>query len=222
MIKYIIYESAIKERFMTSTLRISILFILTFNLFGCIDVPKEDESSEAQSSELESIKLQITNQLWQANNATVNDSAVFTTWRFYKTGKFSQKNSLAETNDVSSESEVDGSYSILGPITVISGHNVFELDLQFTDNHDPDIESAPAPFTLVKFDIIYIQNNTLYFGNERQIENCQDEQKTYANLTNNTSNHYDGVSSASTPIATLKCYGRPESLNFDNPYREIQ
>jgi hypothetical protein len=169
---------------------IALVFIaLMYLLNGC--------SSGTSTNESEDVSI---DGVWRSGPQVRSGYVLEFVWSF-ENGKFTK--TLENRNGAEPSSEL-GIYSVGSSITMPSGVTANILDVTYIYDDS----------TLKKLDVVYVDNQILYFGSENINEACEGEyyQEDRFNLevVNGTVRNVEEV--------TI-CLSRPTSLDFDTPYQ---
>lgn len=145
---------------------------------------------------------------WQTEEFTDSESGETTDiiYAFYD-DEFSELISVIDDDDNYDLEESEGTFTISEEtITTDDGYEAYQIDFTY----DRDENS-------IKYDIVYIGDDAIYFGNANPTsdEDCGDD--TYEVITADTSISNGVVTS--TEEST--CYARPTTVNFGLPYYNI-
>jgi len=211
-----------------------IFFVTIFGLTACVDFLIDENPKNSEQAQIQEI---LTNGIWQksvlVNNSiyTSNQSDLKTTsvhthsLSFNADGAFTSTSSFTTTanmelpdylsiNDIAPITSV-GQYTLGQSIVTESGLTAMSIDL------DWKIDDNTADTTL---DIVYVIGAKLYFGAPRKLPSCENIEEPYYE-------DYD-IAATNDPIDIgaldeayighiQGCYGRPNALNFEQPYTRI-
>ena len=213
-------------------LRIFIIFVFLFSLTSCVDylddeTPKDSEQSRAKAMLIDGVWQKYTlldNYLnpdittIQTHRLTFNHDGTFES-----TSHFTSR-ANAELPDNITIYKIDpitsiGQYTLGKSIITESGLTAISIDLDWKiDDNETDIT----------LDIAYIGGAKLYLGLPRKLPSCEGIQEPYYEFSNFATLEETETSDASdlaeftledTTIGhTINCYGRPNALDFEQPY----
>ena len=165
-------------------------------MFGC-------SSNNSQDTE----KQTAIDGMWRLAYQIHGGDIVDYLWSF-DGGDFTQ--TMETTSRVSKPRQGAGIYTIGAPVTMPSGVLANYLDVTYLDQDN----SVPI---LTKLDVVYIDNQTLYFGERLVNESCEGEH--YVDRSVGTPFELivinDAVRNVNDPE---RCFSRPTSLDFNKPH----
>ena len=137
---------------------------------------------------------------WKSGAVALNGLVVNYLWSF-------EKNEFLRTIEYvnGSPSVIEGGVYTVGRSRMMpSGLTAFEINLTYVN---------PDDTTTTKLDIVYINNNSLYFGQENVIDPCEGEYFTETRVNEIVVNNVV----VDTQEETV-CLSRPTSLDLDLPH----
>lgn len=171
------------------------------SLSACID--SEEDLNDSQSPEILAFKQQLISNQWKSDETTSNGTLITSYLFFLSDNQVSKRRVHKDSSRTIAEISGTADYFIGEKVILPSGLSAFELNLMNKSiSFDPDF--IPPSVTL---DLITIEDDILYFGLPNIIETCEGE-------------HYKRyIIDADTKT---ECYARPNSINFDKPFRKIE
>lgn len=191
-------------------LRLFILCLFSLSITACIDL--EEDLSDNQSPEAQAFKQQLISNQWKSDGTPSNGYLVTEHLSFLANNEVTKRRLSRSSNGSLSEVTANADYSIGEPVTLSSGLMAFELNYANKSiSFDPDHISQSAS-TPIELEIAIIKDGVLYFGNANLIDTCEGE-------------HFEReiIVFSGSMISDIytQCYSRPNSINYDVPFRKV-
>lgn len=197
-------------------------------IFVCLSLGACIELEEDADSDTEEFKRQLTFDIWYqvSQESTSGLSIPQWQWTFTSDNKFTQRIESFTPNGFTETVGPSGTYSIEGKVSMSSGHTAFAVNLYFDSNHLEVSGLAPDPHSMWKLTTIYIEDETLYFGELKPLSDCSSEEFynewVFAGDQDELEILDDYISHS--PLLSpgqAVCHGRPHTLNFNQPHVRI-
>jgi len=192
-------------------LRLFILCLFSLSITACIDL--EEDLSDSQRPEAQAFKQQLISNQWKSDGTPSNGILITSYLFFLSDNQVSKRRFFTDSSGSIVEISGTADYSIGKKVILPSGLSAFELNLM-NKSISFDSDLIPPPVTL---ELVIIEDDILYFGLPKIIETCKGEYLerviTDAVVENGSIRDFD---------TRTECYARPNSINFDKPFRKVE
>jgi hypothetical protein len=188
---------------------------LITHILGCYGRPNSLDFDKAFTKDMTAhqvINQKLKHNEWRSSEIIKNGELVTTYFSFLNDWLFSQTEYTLNANGSTTRASKNLMYTLGKTIHLESGHIAFELNLTpqtfmgFSENY----------LSLIRYDIVYIEDNTLYFGKPNIINTCEGEHYIKTNINIELANGQVITFEESTD-----CYTRPVAIDFDNPHKYV-